>query len=606
LTKSLELLSPAKDYQSGIAAINCGADAVYIGAPKFGARSSAGNSLADIDNLIKYAHKFRAKVYVTVNTLIYDNEIEEVKSLICSLYNIGADAVIIQDLGILKMDTPPIPLFASTQTHNTTPEKVKFLESAGFSRVILARELSLEQIREIKNSTNIDLEFFIHGALCVSYSGQCYFSFADNGRSANRGECSQSCRMLYDLVDSNNNVIIKDKYLLSLKDLNLSQYISGLIEAGIASFKIEGRLKDVNYVKNVTAFYRQRLDDIIEGSPYYSRASSGRVKLFFTPDPEKSFNRGFTNYFIDEENDSLSSFSTPKSLGKEIGTITAVREDYYDIRTKENLVNGDGLCFFNSKKELTGIQVNKVEGNKVYPNEMKEAAPGTLIYRNNDQAFENRLSAKYAERKIGASINLSEIEGILIASILDEDNVNVSYNWQIEKTPAAKPDKAVDAIRTQLSKSGNAIFDVQQIEIVLPTPYFFPLSEINSLRRTLFSLLEEEREKTRTVETRNPAADAITFPLSTLDYRGNVTNRLSEKYLNEIGTAVTEKGAELQKDFTGKVLMTCKYCIKHELNICPIKQNPQEKYQEPLFIVDKNRKYRLSFDCAKCEMSVLY
>ena len=602
----LELLSPAKDFESGAAAINCGADAVYIGAPKYGARSAAGNSIADIEKLIIYAHRYWAKVYVTVNTLLYDNELDDVQSLIRRLYNIGADAVIIQDLSILQMDLPPIPLFASTQTHNTSPEKIKFLEQAGFSRVILARELSLEQIKEIKQQSNIDLEFFVHGALCVCYSGQCYFSLASTGRSANRGECSQPCRMLYDLVDSDGKVIIKDKYLLSLKDLNLSLYLNDLVESGITSFKIEGRLKDINYVKNVTAYYRQRIDSLINDNTAYNKSSSGKIKLFFTPDPERSFNRGFTDYFIQENKGHKSSFNSPKSLGKEIDRIISLHKDYFEIDTREKLVNGDGLCFFNKEKELTGLSINKVEGRRVYPNEMPFIPRSALIYRNHDHDFEKQLSGRYAERKIDAEIILSEKQGRIKISAVDEDNNRINFEWEIEKQPAQKPEKAIENLRSQLLKTGDSIFIFTKVGINLPIPYFFPLSAINDLRRTIIEKLETERSKNRPAEKRIVPKENLPVIDEQLDYTGNVTNKKALEFYSAAGAKKVEPGLELQTGFKNKVLMTCKYCIKNELDICPLKQNTHPEYREPFYLIDKNKKYRLRFDCKKCEMSLLF
>lgn len=605
MSVKLELLAPAKDFESGKAAINCGADAVYIGASRFGARAAAGNSVRDIALLAGYAHKFRAKVYVTINTLLYDNELENARLLIHELYNAGADAIIVQDFSILTMDIPPIPLFASTQTNNTTAEKVKFLESAGFSRVILARELSLGMIKEIRKNTSIDLEFFVHGALCVCYSGQCYFSFAATGRSANRGECSQSCRMLYDLVDSKGKVIVKDKYLLSLKDLNLSLYLNDLIDAGITSFKIEGRLKDINYVKNATAYYRGRIDDLLKDRRGLSKASSGKVKLFFTPDLEKSFNRGYTDYFINDTNSSLSSFDTPKSIGKKIGTVLRSGKDFIEIESVEKLSNGDGICYFD-KGVLNGFLVNRTEGKKVFPNEPRQIKKGTELYRNNDHAFEMQLAGKYAERKIEASIALSERAGKIFVAAEDEDGCRIEFEWNGEKQPAEKPDKAVAAIVSQLSKSGESIFEITNVSVNLAAPYFFPLSILNELRRTVVVKLEAERERTRPKETRRLPADKIILDKCSFDYRGNITNRKAEEFFGGAGAAEIEKGLELQHDFTGKVLMTCKYCIKNELDICPLEKGINGGYSEPLYLVDKNNKYRLHFDCAKCEMSVLY
>jgi 23S rRNA 5-hydroxycytidine C2501 synthase len=602
----LELLSPAKDYTGGVAAINCGADAVYIGAPKFGARAMAGNSLKDIEQLIQYAHRYWVKTYITVNTLLFDNELSEAEKLISQLYEIGADAIIVQDFGVLEMNLPPIPLFASTQTNNASVEKVSFLEQAGFNRVILARELSLEQISTIKQHTNIDLEFFIHGALCVCYSGQCYFSFAVNGRSANRGECSQPCRMMYDLIDSEGKVVVKDKYLLSLKDLNLSMYLYELIDAGVTSFKIEGRLKDINYIKNVTAYYRERIDSLLNNNLPLVKSSSGKVKLFFTPDLYKTFNRGYTNYFINGKNSSMSSFNSQKSLGKEIGKVTALHKDCFEIKTGEKISNGDGLCFFNRAKELSGLSVNKTEGKKIYPNEMKDLSIGTIIYRNNDHMFEKTLAGKYAERKIYADIYISEKNGQILINANDEDNNSISFEWQVEKEPAQNAEIADFNLRKQITKSGNSIFSVTNLYIHFEKPYFFPLSIINELRRNIFLKLEEERNKNRPAELRNNAQNKIHFNTAAINYRGNVTNKKSIEFYNNAGVQSIEKGLELQHNFENKTLMTCKFCIKNELGICPLETKTTGKFKEPLYLADKNKKYKLIFDCNKCEMSVIF
>ena len=592
--------------ESGIAAINCGADAVYIGAPKYGARSAAGNSLKEIEKVINYAHRYWAKTYVTLNTLLYDNELAEAESLIKTLYDTGADAIIIQDLGILEMNLPPIPIIASTQTHNNTLDKIQFFENCGFNRVILARELSLEQIKEIKTNTNIELECFIHGALCVSYSGQCYFSYTTNGRSANRGECAQSCRMLYSLVDAEGKTIVKDKYLLSLKDLNLSSRLKDLINAGITSFKIEGRLKDINYVKNVTGFYRQKIDEILNGNPELSKSSSGKVKLFFTPDVDRSFNRGFTDYFVSGKNKSLASYNTPKSLGKLVGTVTNVFNDHYEIKTNDILNNGDGLCYFNEKNDLEGFSVNKVDRNKIYPNEMKNIPKATEIYRNNDHSFENLLSGKYAERKIGCTIYLYETDSAIMVKAHDDDNNEVEFEWTTEKTAANNPEAADYNLEKNIYKTGNTIFNIKKIDIKFEKPYFFSFGKINFMRRKLIDKLEKERIKNRPKETRIDAGNAKPSVGDSLDYRYNVTNKKAAEFYSHMGARNIEKGIELQNNFADKVIMTCKYCIKNELDICPLENNLRSEYKEPFYLVDRSRKYELIFDCGKCEMSIIY
>ncbi|MCL1867613.1 MAG: U32 family peptidase, partial [Paludibacter sp.] len=384
--QKIELLSPAKNLECALAAINCGADAVYIGAVAFGARAAAGNSIADIEKLTNYAHKFCAKVYLTLNTILTDNELRDAEKLSWQVYDAGVDALIIQDMGLLMCDLPPLPLHASTQTDNRTLEKVQFLQQNGFSRVVLARELSLRQIADIKKNTNIELEVFVGGALCVSYSGQCYISAAACGRSANCGQCAQYCRLSYDLVDGKGNKILKNKYLLSLKDLDLSQNLPDLIKSGVSSLKIEGRLKSVDYVKNTTAFYRKKLDEIFEKDSNFCAASSGKTRLFFSPDLEKTFRRSATTYFINGRQNSMIQANTPKSTGEYLGKITFVSNNYFQIKTEKKLNNGDGLCFFTQNDELQGFRINKTENNKIFPQQMPDLSVGTQIFRNQDIA----------------------------------------------------------------------------------------------------------------------------------------------------------------------------------------------------------------------------
>ena len=401
---SIELLSPAKNLECGLSAIRHGADAVYIGGPGFGARKNAGNSLDDIQTLINYAHLFRVKIYVTLNTLLFDNELEEARQLIYQLHQIGADAIIIQDMGILETELPPIPIHASTQTDNRTVEKVKFLEAVGFDQVVLARELSIPQIKKIRSATNVPLEHFIHGALCVCYSGQCYMSESINKRSANRGECAQPCRLKYSLKDNKGQMINKDKHLLSLKDLNLSDHLKELIDAGISSFKIEGRLKDMDYVANITAHYRKMLDETIDSRTDLKRASSGLSKASFEAQAQKSFNRGFTSYFVNDRQKGMWSIDSPKALGEEIGQIKSVGKDHFTLDAPMKISNGDGLCFFTKHKELGGVKVNKAEGNKIYPNQMGAIREGINLYRNFDKAFTQETNNNSSTRKISADI----------------------------------------------------------------------------------------------------------------------------------------------------------------------------------------------------------
>jgi putative protease len=607
--KKLELLSPAKDYRCGEAAINSGADAVYIGAPKFGARAAAGNSLVDIEKLVKYSHRYYAKTYAVVNTLIYENELAEVKRLITDLYNIGIDAVIIQDMGILEMDIPPVPLFASTQTHNYDIEKIKRLEAAGFSRVILARELSLDKIKQIRNSVNIELEFFVHGALCVSFSGQCYFSYATTGRSANRGECSQPCRMLYTLEDNMGKIIEDKKYLLSLKDLNLSDRLEELAGAGISSFKIEGRLKDITYVKNITAFYRQKIDRFIEGNNSYKKSSSGRVFLSFDPDPERTFNRGYTEHFIDGSGTDVGSALTQKATGKKIGKVIKTGEDYFEINTGETVVSGDGLCFFNEDKLLTGMSVIKTEGNKIYAGKTSGLLNGTIIFRNKDRRFIKELLNDSAKRKIGVEIRLYEENDSVMLSAEDEDGNKIKLAAGSGFPPAENRGKMLENLEKQLRKSGDTYFIVNKISIELKSVFFLSISAINSLRRAALEKLDIERNNNRqraaTVKKENAVKNTS---ITKLTYLANVTNSLAEKHYEERGGEITEPGFELLEDKDGKVVMRTKYCVKSQLNLCPFEKdgNKIKGFSEPLYLNDGKRRFELEFNCSECEMFVKY
>jgi putative protease len=612
INKSIELLSPAKDLECGIAAINCGADAVYIGAPKFGARVAAGNSIEDIQKLVEYAHKFWAKVYATVNTIIYDEELEEVQKLITKLYEINVDAIIFQDMAILEMDIPPIQLFASTQTHNYDLERIKFLDQLGINRIILARELSIEQIKNIRKKTKAGLEFFVHGALCVCLSGQCYMSAAMFGRSSNRGECAQPCRLKYSLVDKNGKVIIKDKHLLSLRDLNLSAYLNELMEAGITSFKIEGRLKDIGYVKNITAYYRRKLDSIIENNPILKRASSGDSKIPFEPDPDKTFNRGYTSYFIDGKDGRLGSIDTPKSTGKLLGKVIKTDKNFFTVDTNKTIINGDGLCYFNDATELEGMNVSKVEANTVFTNDMKGIIVGTIIYRNYDHAFSYGLKMECL-RKIKANISIDETSTGIRIMAKDEDNISVILEEHFKKEPAKNKEQALETFRKQFSKSGDTIFEVTDIEVNLGTLFFIPVKQINMFRRRLLELLEKERIRRHNknkhdfqLSTRlafDESKRAFGFIQKKLDYKYNIVNKLSKKFYGRFGAEEIEEGFELQKDNAGKTLMTCKYCIKDELGMC--RKTTEVVFEKPLYLTANKRKYRLIFNCIDCQMEII-
>lgn len=603
--KKIELLAPAKDLESGIAAINYGADAVYIGAPKFGARAAARNSLEDIQKLCEYAHLFFAKVYVTLNTILFDTELAEAEQLIHQLYEIKVDAIIIQDMGILEMNLPPVPLFASTQTNNYTWEKVKFLEDSGIQRVILARELSLKQINEIRSKTNVDLEFFIHGALCVSLSGQCYFSHAIEKGSANRGTCAQACRSYYSLKDSTGKTLIKNKHILSLKDLNLTNHIAELLDAGVTSFKIEGRLKDLNYVKNITNHYRKHIDLALEKRDDFKKQSSGNIYSDFNADPERTFNRGYTNYFIKDRNPKIASLDTPKSIGKEIGIVKSVGPDYFKIDCNSIINNGDGICFFDDSSILQGYNVNKVDNSKIYIDNIHDLKPGTIIYRNYDHHFNKQLSNSKTERKIPINIEITESNNGIVIQAKDSDNITINWDYTKQKEEAKNAELAIVNIKKQFSKSGDSIFTVENISVNLNTPLFFPISELNELRRKTFDLLTEERLKNylrkefKIEKTNHP------YPEENLNYKGNVLNRYAVDFYKRHGVKTIDVAFEAQSDFSGKEIMLTRYCIKYQLGACKKFEKNPEKISEPLFLEDNNRKYKLDFDCNNCLMKVI-
>ena len=595
-TKQIELLSPAKNLELGKAAINHGADAVYIAANKFGAREAAGNSMLDIEKLCSYAHKYYSKTYLTLNTILYDNELEEARKLILQAYNCGCDAVIIQDMGILEMDIPPIPLFASTQTDNVSPEKVKFLQDMGFQRVILARELSLKQIADIKSKTDIELESFVHGSLCVSYSGRCYLSEIVAKRSANRGCCAQICRLPFDLVDNKGTILAKNKHLLSLKDLNMSAYIEKLLEAGISSFKIEGRLKDISYVKNITAYYRKLLDKIFEQSECYKKSSSGNVSLTFEPDPEKTFSRGFTSYFAEGRKAQLNAVAS-KSIGKYCGKVTAVANGSFILSSNHSLANGDGICFFDNSGKLLGTRVNVVEKNLITPLSIQGIVEGTDIYRNFDRLFEKQLLLDSASRKIKTKVSIDVSQHNVKINAIDEDGITAELNFNHSMEPARNATKARETINSQFSKTGNDIFlfKVQSVNC----DYFFPISNINNWRRLLINELEIERKKQYKQPKTNKISCTTEYTISELDYTANVSNRLAAQFYNKHGVKSIENAVELGTN--PDKLMFNKYCIKFELGICPKKHGGNTG---SLFLVSSNTKLKLGFDCNNCEMFI--
>ncbi|OCL17559.1 peptidase U32 family protein [Bacteroides hominis] len=601
--RKIELLAPAKNLECGMAAIDHGADAVYIGAPKFGARAAAVNSLEDIAALVEYAHLYNVRIYVTVNTILKDEELKETEEMIRALYRVGVDALIVQDMGIAGLELPPIPLHASTQMDNRTAEKVRFLADAGFRQVVLARELSLREIGKIHEACpDVPLEIFVHGALCVSYSGQCYVSQACFGRSANRGECAQFCRLPFSLVDSNDRVIAKDKHLLSLKDLNQSEELEALLDAGASSFKIEGRLKDVSYVKNVTAAYRQKLDAILARRKEYVRASSGSCRYAFKPQLDKSFSRGFTHYFLHGRTRDVFSFDTPKSLGEEMGTMKEARGNYLTVAGLKSFNNGDGVCYIDEQGKLQGFRINRVEGNKLYPQEMPRIKPRTVLYRNFDQEFEKILARRSSERKMAVAIRLADTAFGFVLTLTDEDDNRVTLSLPRAKEPARTPQE--ENLKTQLAKLGNTPFEAERVDIDFTENWFLPASVLADFRRQAIEKLIAARRINyrRELAVLRPTTHA--FPQTTLTYLGNVMNARAASFYAGHGVASIAPAFE-QTPVEKAVLMFCKHCLRYSMGWCPVHQRERSPYREPYYLVSTDgKRFRLEFDCRNCQMKV--
>ncbi|MBQ5997313.1 MAG: U32 family peptidase [Bacteroidales bacterium] len=618
LILKIELLSPAKDLATGIAAVNHGADAVYIGGPRFGARAAAGNSIEDLERLAAYAHRFRARIHVTVNTILKDRELEETGRLVWRLYEAGIDAFIVQDMGLLSLDLPPVPLHASTQADNRTAEKVRFLQDVGFDRAVLARELSLQQIADIHAKCDIDLEAFVHGALCVCYSGQCYLSHALTGRSANRGACAQPCRLAWDLEDGNGNILLKDKHLLSLKDMDRSQYLREMIAAGITSFKIEGRLKDIAYVKNVTARYRTLLDSIL-GRDGLEPASAGRTVFTFTPDPARTFHRGGTDYFLKGRNKDMTQWETPKSVGAEIGKLVQCGRGFLDITTDETLRNGDGLC-----QGRIGFRINRAEQTgpgrwRVYPaagTDTGALRTGQPLRRNADTAFLRLLEGDSARRTIRLHLQFTETAEGFAIQITDEEGVRIARRFTCEKIPAVKPEQATETVRDRLMRWGGTIYEAVSCDIDWSEPRFIPSARLSAWRKEAAEALEEARiaawqplRRQRTVQL------PVTYPTDgdAAGYRLNILNHAAADFYRVHGIPAIEAALEAESvnpDFadrprtTAPVLMTCKYCIRHAMGWCTRTGKPMP-YAEPLFLRARDRRFKLRFDCRRCEMQIL-
>ena len=656
--KKIELLSPAKNLEVGIAAINHGADAVYIGGPGFGAREKVSNSIEDIEKLCNHAAIFDAKVYVTLNTLLFDNELEQARKIAWDCYNAGVDALIVQDMALLMMDMPPIVLHASTQCNNTTAEKVKFLEDVGFKQVVLARELSINEIKEIRSKTTVPLEFFIHGALCVSYSGQCYLSHVIGHRSANRGACAQPCRLAWNLEDENGKTLIANKHLLSLRDMNNSKNIEELIDAGITSFKIEGRLKDADYVKNTTAYYRRAIDEIIARRSDLERTSRGASSPSFEPNLEKSFSRGFTDYFAHGRQKNIDSPFTPKSMGEHIGEIKKIDGKRLTVKLKDGIIlhNGDGLCFLDENNQLQGFNVNGFDGNVVLcskeisplpavgRNDVEQAVISTgarnkkdfstplrsarndKLYRNFDILWQKSVDNSNGNRKIAINLELSETsDGFKLTAM----NENVSICLQCQKDVSKNPEKALETIRTKLSQWGDTKFVVENIDIQLDTIYFIPTSILGEMKRQLVVALEKtliessfrlKRSKAErngeilhqrkhsgkedfstTISLRSMSArnDGVGDHLS---YLGNVTNSMSRKFYENQGVTDIDDGLEKSMQEGDIVVMTTRHCIRYANGMCAKETG---KPASPLYISNERGRFRLDFDCKNCMMKVI-
>lgn len=601
--RKIELLAPAKNLECGLEAINHGADAVYIGAPKFGARSAAGNSLDDIQTLVKHAHLYNARIYVTVNTILKEEELLETEKMIWELYGMGVDALIVQDMGITGLNLPPIPLHASTQTDNRTSDKVKFLASAGFRQVVLARELSLKEIDRIhRENPDVALEAFVHGALCVSYSGQCYVSEACFGRSANRGECAQFCRLSFNMVDADNQIMVSNKHLLSLKDMNQSNQLDALIDAGVSSFKIEGRLKDVSYVKNVTAAYRQKLDEILNRRPDLIRASSGTCYFDFKPQLDKSFSRGFTHYFVNGRDRDIASFDTPKSLGEEMGTVKEIRGNYLTVAGLKSFNNGDGVCYLDEKGTLQGFRINRVDGNKLFLQEMPEIKQRTVLYRNYDQEFEKILSRESAKRKIAVELLLEDHAFGFSITLTDEDRNLVTLALPRDKELARSPQ--TKNLEEQLAKLGNTPFEAIKVEVRFSDNWFIPVSALADLRRKAVDELLTLRSINYKREVSVWKSTSHAYPQTELTYLGNVMNSKAHSFYAAHGVKNIAPAFEKQP-VEDAVLMFCKHCLRFSMGWCPVHQKGRSPYKEPYYLVSSDgKRFRLSFDCKNCQMKV--
>jgi collagenase-like PrtC family protease len=635
LNHQIELLAPARDADIGIAAVHHGADAVYIGAPAFGARASAGNSLQEIERLCKEAHRFNSKIFITLNTILRDDELEDAQKMAWDVYRAGADVLIVQDMAFLEMDLPPIQLHASTQTDIRTPEKAKFMQDVGFSQIVLARELTLPQIKAIHDVLDMDrckLEFFVHGALCVAYSGQCYISHAHTGRSANRGDCSQACRLPYHVTDAQGRFIAHDKHVLSMKDNNQSENLAALVDAGVRSFKIEGRYKDMAYVKNITGHYRVLIDELIESRQYsadperppLARASSGSTTLYFTPNPEQNFNREFTDYFVQGRKEDIGAFDSPKNPGIVLGEVTATGPNWLEVKPYDKaavLHNGDGLCYYDLQKELVGVAINRVEATakkgvwRLFPKDpmegFRDLRAGMVINRNRDMDWVRGLEKTSSERRIGVWAEFAETPQGFELKLTDEDGHTAAAALACPKELAKDAVRNDTSLRENLGKFGATAFEVLNLQLSLSDAWFVPASSINALRRDAVAALELARLKAYQRPTRLAAVEPpATYPEDSLTYLANVYNQKAHDFYAKHGVKVIDAAYESHEE-TGEVsLMITKHCVRFSMSLCPKQAKGVTGVQgtvkaEPLMLINGSEKLTLRFDCKPCEMHVV-
>ena len=602
----IELLAPARDADIAIAAIQHGADAVYMGASHHGARADATNTLDDVRRACDYAHQFGARIYATVNTLVYDDELKEVERLIHDLYRIGVDALIVQDLGLLRLDIPPIALHASTQCDLRTPDKARFLEALGFSQLVMARELTLDEIAAIRQATTVPLEAFVHGALCVSYSGRCAISQVLKSRSANRGECAQLCRLPYDLVDDQGHVLVEGKHLLSLRDMARHDRLEQMMAAGVSSFKIEGRLKDMAYVKNVVAYYRRAIDKVIDRQPErYCRSSFGQVELTFEPKLEKSFNRGFTHYFLDErrpaDGTAIASIDTPKSQGEPLGRVTRCNGNTLTIDTRATLANGDGLSYYDAQGVFTGTRVNRsLGGGAVLLRERAAIPRGTRIYRTADKAFNDLLAKPSATRTIAVDAELRYVNGALVLTFSDERGNRVTHAIDCDLQPASKPQG--DRQIAELNKLGGTIYRMREVKV--PSDVFIPASLLARLRRETVELLDRTNRITRQVGMRRPEDKSALCPVTGLAPADNLANHLAEQLYRDHGVTDITPALEVGTHVTSSTpLMHTRYCLRRQLGAC-LKGKNASRLPRDLYLKTGTTLLKVTCDCIHCEMTL--